>query len=155
MLEKTLERIAVALERIADNGGISTTKNVSETTTKKATAKKPAKVVPITEDDVPEGFTLCPACEGTKKQSKGNKACPICKGKGYVEEAEEEEEAEEKLTVADVRKVAKKLVAEGRSDEVRETCTDIAGVRKVSELDEDDTDTLQSVITALETLLSE
>jgi len=38
-------------------------------------------------DDVPEGFTICVACEGSGKNSRG-RACPICNGEGIKELAD-------------------------------------------------------------------
>jgi len=47
----------------------------------------------IDPDDVPDGYVICPACEGRGKNTRG-RTCRICKGEGYIEDPEAEEEEE-------------------------------------------------------------
>lgn len=53
----------------------------------KEQAQKPAGEAEedVTVDNCPEGMKVCPACEGTRKSSRGN-PCFICNAKGYVED---------------------------------------------------------------------
>jgi len=63
--------------------------------------KKPAPVIedepePEPEsEEIPEGFELCEACDGTGMTAKGRK-CPVCKGAGIVEIEDDSESEEEK-----------------------------------------------------------
>jgi len=114
-----------------------------KTVARKGAAKK--AIVPITEDQVPEGHVLCIACEGTKVQSKGGGKCPVCKGLGFVEaEAEEEEddligddeEGGESWTLPELKEMIKTLVNGGESTKVKALFKQY-GASKVSEIPEE------------------
>lgn len=92
------------------------------------------------DDELPEGYEVCPNCGGTGMTKRGRK-CPTCDGEGIVLIEEEEDELEQKVVEKPTRKKnspraekfvadAKKRGAKGLDDEEDEKPTAKAGKGK-------------------------